>query len=66
MPVLTQDQIEKLLARYASGITEVEVPGGERIRYADPMTMRKILADVEGDDTPSGGFYTLATFNRDR
>lgn len=66
MPILTAEQIQALIETYASGITEIDVPGDKRIRYADPATLRKILADAMTEAPEGGSFRTLATFVRDR
>jgi len=66
MPILTQAQIQALLDQYASGITEIDVPGDKRIKYADPEALRKILADAITESAGGGAFRTLATFVRDR
>ena len=66
MPILTPTQIQALLDQYASGITEIDVPGDKRIKYEDPEALRKILADATAGSAEGGAFRTLATFARDR
>lgn len=68
MPTLTPEQRQALLDTYASGIAEIDVPGGQRIKYADLATLRKILADADaasGGTSEVSGARTFARFCRD-
>lgn len=63
---LTAQQVADLIAQYASGITEVEIPGDKRIRYADPKALREILSEAQLADPGEAAFRTYATFMRNR
>jgi len=66
---LTAEELATLRTQLASGITEIDVPGGQRIRYADVTSLRKLLAEAEagaaGTPDVASGARTFARFCRD-
>jgi len=65
MPVLTQEQINKLLELYGSGVSEIQT-GDKRIKYNDPDALARLLADAATEAPAAGSFRTYATFYRNK